>query len=257
MRAAFSLFLLLCAVRVTAQGVTLDPHAAIVRAPKAITQGHGLRPRALLPEDGNTVLHTVWRNGAVMDLLGTAWTKNGTPSQVSESPPLTPGFGPASAGGWYSLGTGADVLDFAGDWTIVLVATPKSAAGQNVLGDGAWQAYGFQLFIESGWSFYMNGNGTTNTRSVAHVLDAPNVVCFGRTGNLLGLAVNGGGWNPATFSSYAPATVQPLKLGWDGGGRVSFTGTVYEILATTTPASSALCASYAATVKSRLGITAW
>src|SRR5574340_1492774 len=75
----------------------------------------------LIPDDAGTVSHVVFNGSSLVDRFGNSWTQNGTVPQVARSGRTPAGAGPFSDANYYSLGTGSDVLDFAGDFSACIV----------------------------------------------------------------------------------------------------------------------------------------
>src|SRR5512137_672945 len=63
----------------------------------------------LIADDPGTVAHVYWNGSALVDIMGNAWTQNGTVPQVAaNASPFSPGnagAGPYTSANYYQLGT--------------------------------------------------------------------------------------------------------------------------------------------------------
>lgn len=228
----------------------------IVAAQRALTL-------PLLADDVNTVAHVVWRDGALVDLRGNAWTMNGTVPQVARTASMVAGAGPFTDVDFYSLGGGSDLLDFAGDFSGYIVFSHPSTLSSVLLSNGTVTVDGYYLDHDAAGTgsvrLIFNTAGIASVISVTGmVIGAVNLVCFGRSGATGTLKLNLGTYTTGPAGTITPATTTPFRL-----GRYSITGladavdTYYEFGASTSPPSDAACTAAAQRVKQRLGITAW
>jgi hypothetical protein len=201
----------------------------------------------LITEDANTVAHVYWNGTALVDTKGLNWVQVGTVPMVTDNPFTTTryGAGPFSASNYYSLGTGTDVLDFAGDFTACIVFNAAPTGAQQILAINGSSA------SNSGWAILLTtaglgqlttyGAASTSTVSVTALAAAagPNVVCAGRAGSDQSIKMNLG----ATDTDAGTKTVAPTSLaaliGVHPTAGIPLTGTIYEVYATSTPFTEA------------------
>jgi hypothetical protein len=196
---------------------------------------------ALITEDANTVAHVYWNGTALVDTKGNSWTQNGTVPQVTANPFTTTryGAGPFSLANFYSLGTGADVLDFAGDFTVCVVFAPNTFGVQYTLviaglagasGQGWWMGQSGA----GGVSFSTYGAASTFTASTvaASVVSGPSVACGGRIGSTQYLKVNLLATASTAGALAVPGTSYPSRIGTNTVDAQP--GTIYEVYATST-----------------------
>ncbi len=220
--------------------------------PAAITIGK------LIVDDVNTVAHVWWDGARLRDRKGNIWTMNGTVPQVARNGRVPPGSGPFSDANYYSLGSGSDVLDFAGDFSahFVIDGTLSVAGNRRILANSNLTTNGWQVVDEAGGSFalYIGTGAAITSIGSAKMSGVVNVISAGRSGGTSYLKVN----LQATASNvhaYTPGTTSIARIGDIAGA--AFTGTIYEIMATSTPFSEALAVAIQTRIKSKLGITAW
>ena len=213
------------------------------------------RKGPLITEDANCVAHVYWRNGALVDSKGNSWTMNGTVPQTGSAGSIPPGAGPFSDANYYSLGSGADVLDFSGDFTSTFVYfTPIGSV------DG-WMFSNGSALGSPGWAFnWANGSGTTTLyisgtatpdASPSYGDGALCVTVAGRSGTNSGCRTNAGTYRsvvvPTTFDSTSSA-----KIGRYNTAGIPFGGVMLECYFTTTAISSSLAASIISQTFSRM-----
>lgn len=213
----------------------------------------------LLADDANTVVKVVWRNGALVDLRGNAWTQQGTVPQVSRTATTPAGAGPFTSTDYYSLGTGSDVLDFAGDFSICFVFAFTGVTGE-LLANGADLVSGYRVHaLPTGLMFDTNGT-STRVRTItanAPISGAVNVGCAGRAGSTQAAKLNLGTYTVTAGAQNTPGTSWIAQIGRYTNGTLAFPGTIFEAWISTTTPSDAICTAAAQRVKQRLGITAW
>jgi hypothetical protein len=143
------------------------------------------KPGPCLPDDAGTVMHCYVPSGGGKWLCpintgGTAWTENGTVPKVADARYSWPagatkadaeGAGPFSDANYLRLGTGADILDFAGDFSCCSAfGYPANLANAPiVLSNGTWNGAGYYSIIRSDGKFGLDTNSTGASRSVSTV----------------------------------------------------------------------------------------
>jgi len=217
----------------------------------------------LIPDDANTVAHVYFRNGALVDSYGNSWTQNGTMPQVSASGKIPPGSGPSSDTNNYSLGSGNDVLDFTGNFSIcMIVGASSSYAAQPVtFCNGLYNSNGYYIGFNTTGHLTMGvgPGGIMTATSNAIISGVPNVVCVGINFGTstwvqklnLGTVVTAGS------ASLLPATGRIAYLGRYNTAGQPWLGTIYEAWFSTTLASDAAFTTLATQIKATLGISAW
>lgn len=210
----------------------------------------------LITPDANTVAHVIWRNGALVDLLGNSWTMNGTVPQVASSGATPPGAGPFSDANNYSLGAGADVLDFAGDFSGFVVFVPATLVGvQALIANGStasgtgFQAYTSTATLNIGiW----NPGFAATTAGGSAVAGAVNVACFGIGGGQRRVKLNLGSIGGAASAMATPVTV-PARIGRAEAAGQPATGlSILEAMFTSSAATDASFTAVVSAVFSRL-----
>jgi hypothetical protein len=214
----------------------------------ALAQGDPTKP--LFTPDANTVLHLKgndYTGGSVWAGDYGSVTKVGTVG-YSDSfvPPIQnrlarQAYGPLSSSNYLSLGAGADVLDFAGDFTVCAVATSPVGLTAPIVGSGNFGASGagWDMGVTSS-SGYINtfATGSTITGTTTNALTVPGggptVVCAGRAGSTQYVKANGGTTVSSAGAKTTPDTTTPSYIGkrGDAGGGF-FSGQVLEVYATT------------------------
>ena len=201
----------------------------------------------VLADDANTVVHATWNGTALSDSYGNSWTKVGTPAQVTASPFYPSGFsgsaragsGPYANGDYYKLGTGSDVMDFAGDFSACfLFRNLGEDANGKVFSDGAYEAGGYYLQVGTNADMYavFSGSGTSSvlTHTGGIGLMTFNLWCIGRSGNNFYSKLNGGTTQTSTFATYTAATAKIATIGNYSDLGYPLYGEMYEVWATTT-----------------------
>jgi len=227
----------------------------LISAPATVLHAPFTTFGASVPEDGNCVSHVTFPGGSIYDSKGNMWTQIGAVPQVATSQLYPLGFGAASrsgAGPFTSsvnyfqldpLGTGTDVLDFAGDFLGVAVFRPTAVPTGVLVSNGLYQVDGYYLqFSGLTLSLVQSQSGEADLQSVGGCdADAINVVCFGRVGanNIIKLNLNG--LISGVGKTITPATTRPARIGVYGDGGSATSSTVYELYFTTTTPTDALC----------------
>jgi len=225
-----------------------------------------------LIEDGNTVSHVYFRNGALVDTKGLSWAMQGTVPQVgagsiagaSKTPPSA---GPFSDSNYYSLGTGNDVLDFTGDFycTVVYKLTTLSQCALFENGVFGASGEGYILYDIGDSTVFFDTNGpssaiTRNALSPGSTTGVVQVLSGGRTGSGANQLAK---FNLQTVNSMATpqttaGTNTQARIGRTSSVANQYVrGVIYEVLWTSTAASDAAFVSQATAVKAKYGITAW
>lgn len=225
----------------TAEYLTYLTDAAM----RCTTQGN------CFPRDANTVMHcngdeftgSVLRCG--VNTGADAWTTNGTvalnaPSFYNSTAQRisASGAGPYSSANSFQWGTGSDVLDFPGSWTVCSSFDVTTASGQVING-------GYDAGTQTGWAMtYVSGKlqcavstasggaGTADTASTAASDGSLNLGCCGwdqNTDTIYALL------NAAPIATgtkkYAPALTLPSYIGRRNAAGTELGGRVYEVLA--------------------------
>ncbi len=229
-------------------------------------RSHILKPpaRPLIADDAGTVAHVWFRNGALVDKYGNAWTQNGAVPQVAKSGRTPAGAGPFSDANYYSLGTGNDALDFVGDFSIAVVFQPTATNNSGAfLSNGVFGAAGsgYRLSLIGGVGqidTYAAASGLGRKAEVAAVQTGTlNVICAGRGTTTVYLKQNLRAILSAAAATITAGTGRVANLGRDDGLTNSVPGNIYEIWMSSTTPSDALFIDIMNRVKARVGITAW
>src|SRR5574341_273032 len=206
-------------------------------------------PTPIIPEDANTVAHVWWKDGTgLVDAKGNSWTMNGTVPQIARTIGAPSGAGPFSDANYYALGSGNDVLDFAGDFSccFVITRTVIDATRRIIASDGLDSTSGWYIdtYATSGVVSIVFGAPATRTiiGPTANALgtNAPNVICAGRAATTGYVKLNLGTLVTAAAGTITPATTVIANLGRYGGGALPDTdGAIMEAwLSTTTPSDA-------------------
>lgn len=213
-------------------------------------------------DDAGTVMHCRgedYSGGTLTCQTGGAWTKNGSITG-SVTSPLYPngfsssartGFGPFSGSNYFTLGSGSDVLDFAGDHTVCVawLINSNSQEFDIIASDGAYPVAGWyiQLF-ESGTTVAMqyvtNGSGSgldATTAFQAKPTGGVMVACGGLDGTTARAKLNNGAVVSRAGVPYSPGTGYAAVLGAYNGGAASADSAtaILEFWASSSPATSA------------------
>lgn len=230
----------------------------------------------LIADVVNSVAHVTWNGSALVDSHGNSWSMSGAVPQIARSGLVPPAGGPFSDSNYYTLGTGADVLDFGGNfwacaifnigasfppaWTLLFTngAAGASGGGYVIQFDGSGTgAISLRHYDVGGGAYYAQ---TAN----AVVRNAVNVACFGRIGTQPYAQLNAGSIAATTNGTFAAGTGYQAILGrYSSAGLAFGQGSVIEMLfVNASPgadqaAATALFTSVINRVHSKLGITAW
>lgn len=214
----------------------------------------------LVADDVNTVAHLTWNGTALVDSKGNTWGMQGVVPQITKNGKTPAGSGPYSDTAYYLSGAANDVLDFAGDFTGVIVWVPKTSNTTRALAaDGTYNVSGWVLSDRQ--TLYISQSGGVSSVAMGDpALDTLSVTCFGRAS---GKAV--GKQNLGTFLTAAGAvTPTPATSTYAGIGRYesggvgrNASGIIYEAWFSSSTPTDALCTSIMQRVKLRVGLTAW
>jgi hypothetical protein len=155
------------------------------------------------------------------------------------------GVGPFTGSNNFFLGTGDDVLDFTGDFSLSLVIDPVTVAATRTIfadaeGGGPGGSAGYTVgydatgaVIFATWGAAASSTVTTSAAG-ALVVGQKALISFGREGTTQRLQVNGVETTTAN-AKLVPATSDPARIGYSAGTDVK----IYEITASPLPATSA------------------
>jgi hypothetical protein len=232
-----------------------QPHLTVI--PSVIGSGAWTSTPAL-DEDTGTVSHVYWNGTTLVDTKGNTWTTNGTPTQSLSPVIFRNGFSATAQYGasnfWWSngrnyiLGTGSDVLDFAGDFTLVVIYSnyPPSDYSSHIFSNsGAGDASGYRLtssYDSTKKTDLIVANTPTKSILMPGEILGLNIICAGVSGTTLMGRTNLGAWTTATgASSRVPGTDTPAIIGSLGANYPFTSGILYEFLAASTTPSDAAC----------------
>lgn len=216
-------------------------------AMRCTTQGN------CFPRDANTVMHCngdEFTGGVLRCGVNTgadAWTTNGAvtlnaPSfyqNVNAQRISASGAGPYSSANYFQWGTGADVLDFSGSWTVCSSFDVTTASGQVING-------GYDAGTQTGWAMtyvsgklqctvatVLGGAVSVDTSTNAGSDGSLNIGCCGwtRGSNIVSARLNASAIATQGGASFAPATTIPSYIGRRNAAGTELGGRVYEILA--------------------------
>ena len=207
-------------------------------------QSSGVKAPLITP-DANVVAH-VWFPKAIADTKANAWSATGAPP-ISKSTAFKVaryGGGPTTTSDYWKLGTGNDVLDFTGDFTICAVFTgPAGTVIRSIFTNGTVSTssgYGIEYSSSERLEFYTFGAAASNTQSqsAATVNAGLNVACVGRTGTDQKLKLNGA--TTVTTAGAKNANCNATNAGcvaylaYNSRNTIVMPGQVFEFYATTT-----------------------
>lgn len=213
----------------------------------------------LMSDDANTVCHW-WTDGVTSrDTKSCAWTNQGNPTFNAASGSVPPSYGPPTASDYIKLGTGNDVLDFTGNFTVCIAFTPPSGSGQQgLIHNATYQVQGWRLFNNGTISVVLENDSSgayPRATATATLTAAVNVACGGRTGTSIVSKANLGTMAQTNGVTIVAGTSVTALLG--SGGSTVQGGKIIEMWVSTTTPTDALFISVMNQVKSRAGITAW
>jgi cysteine-rich repeat protein len=196
----------------------------------------------LIPDDAKTASHVTWNGSTLVDAGANLWTTNGTVPQVTNGPGGRNGAGPFTGANYYSLGSGSDVLDFSGDFSICIVFNqPIINAFPGLFGNGD-SSGGYEVYTNPGGNFSFqsyNGGAQFNLYTGNSISTSTyNIGCVGRAGSTIISKLNQGTVVTRT-TSFMPATWRPARLG-NGYLAAPGTQTIYEAWFSSTTPSAAL-----------------
>ncbi|MFA6118117.1 MAG: hypothetical protein WC729_29290 [Sphingomonas sp.] len=216
------------------------------------------KPGRCFTPDANTVMHCHSPDGGGKWLCpintgADQWTENGTLTKTTPARYVWPAgvdkrdaeaAGPFSDANYFSLGTGLDVLDFAGDFSRCTVINVTSCATAPIIDiDGAAGAGGYYVALNTScvpiFTTADAAGQLTQTAGSAVALSGDSILCYGRASGAGFISVNG----DAAVTSAARTTrdtANPARVGVLNDGTLALAGTVLEQWASSTPASDAL-----------------
>lgn len=213
-----------------------------------------LIPDALFP----SVAHVWWNEGALSDTKGNAWTQNGTVPQVPRSGTIPAGAGPFNDVNYYSLGSGSDALDFAGDYSACFVFIPSASATSRILlrnGASAVAGYSLQLISSGAFQLLNFRAGANDAASTANasVASGVNVGCGGISGSTMMAKLNFGAVATSATGGRVAGTAQVAQLGDVTGA--GFDGVILEAWFSSTAPTDALFTRLMTTVRNALNLS--
>ncbi len=222
----------------------------------SVARAVAARHELLIPGGPGTVAHVWWDGVRVRDTRGNAWAMQGTVPQVAASGRVPAGAGPFSDANYYSLGTGSDVLDFAGDFSACFVYRHVVSAEDLFGNGGAGATAGYDVTL-NGATAFLQVPGVNVVLGTGLILATLNVTCFGRSGaNIVGK--NNLGSYSSTVQAMTPGTTYAARLGLRNPNQnTPLGGALHEVWFSTMTPSDALFAAIQQRVKARVGITAW
>jgi len=207
----------------------------------------------LITPDGNVVSQVYWRNGALVDAQSVGWAMQGTVPQIGASGVFPPGAGPCSNVNYYKLGTGNDVLDFAGNFFAAIVLGSNPPNGNLPYSNGGYQVSGLYLTIYNPGSFYLSVNSAgaqgNAIASGTWYSGTANLLCFGCSGGIYYAALNAGSVG-SSAAAYVNGTTQQCYLGSNAAN--PGVNCLYEAYWTSTAWSTGLANGTAASVRAKL-----
>jgi len=173
-----------------------------------------------------------------IDTRGNAWTQNGTVPAVLGPGPFVPGrvgVGPFSDANYFSLGSGADVLDFSGDFSACFAFFGgPSASGPGIFTDGVYNSAGWGVVLTvSGAVNFWTASSAYDLITASTVVPGPNIACVGRAGSTKYAKLNVG-----TTASIAAGSMAVGSSGAAMLGRYPvqpYTAPIYEAWFSSTP----------------------
>jgi hypothetical protein len=212
---------------------------------------------AFFPDDANTVLHLVgdaydgltWKAPqAALTTVGAvsysdAWVMPAAGNLQRQ------GYGPFSTANYLTLGGGADVLDFSGDFSMCAVfSQPSSFIVNNILIGARNSASnaGWVLYVPTvpAGALQINNYGSSlSSTTTPYAMGAGlNVVCAGRVGANLAIKMNLGAYTTAGITGTVVPSTETTLIGVLNGVSPSspFLGNIYEVWASTEAPSDAL-----------------
>lgn len=244
MRLVVLIVMALWAAAVPAQGLDREWRPAI---------DSGAWRRPLFADNSTVICHAWWTRGGIKDTRGCAWSTAGVVSYVPRAGRRPARSGATTAVNYYSLGTGNDALDFAGDFTCRVVFL-GAVGTQILLSNFTANTQGYTTYwvgADFGFATY-NGIAGPLTDTGAVVAGTMNVASFGRASGTKYLKVNGRATKSVAGGGIVAGTTSVARLGTDGtNGSPGF----YEAWCSSAAFVEATEAAVHATVKSRLGLS--
>ncbi len=186
-----------------------------------------------------------WRNGH--GVAAQTWSMAGTVPRATQSALYPNGFESRHAGlngwtnssKWLSLGTGNDVLDFAGDFTLCMIVNANTVPAYTIpFSDGTLAVGGYLIQLTPAVRLYESSSGANKNVDNGSVSVGTNVLCVGRSGSTLWAAMNNYTPTSTAGTTIVPATSVAASIGTYSGGSNAFDGQIQELFATTTTPTS-------------------
>lgn len=193
----------------------------------------------LIPEDTGTVAHVYWDATGIKDTKGNVWTVNGTIPLTQEvaSAGLPFGAGPFSVANFYSQ-TSTGVTSTVGSWTVLFTCTAAMSSNSVLISSATGTAH---HTVQAGAAPLMGSHFATNAPTGQGnflPLIGINIASAGSDGTVSCAVING---IPSTFGTLIGGgdPIIPAVIGKFGGGTLPHdTGQIFEMHATTAPATS-------------------
>jgi hypothetical protein len=204
---------------------------------RAVGQAQRNNRTPLLTPDAAAVSHIVWNGAGLVDRKGLAWTMTGTVPQRAQQAARPAGAGAFSDANYYATTAIGDPFDFAGDYTVHVLCQPTTTAGNQVLiHSGPSGTSGFYLQLASGTLWHgVSTPGAVSAQTGGTVLVGQlNVLSFGRAGGNIYVKANGSTTGVTAAAAAVSSSGVATTLGRYSAGAQPFSGTIYEVLATTT-----------------------
>lgn len=240
--------------------VLTRPGSAFPRPRGALNRGSVVQS-TLIAGDAGTLSHVYWKNGALVDATGVAWTMTGTVPQVAAAGRVPAGAGGFSSANRYTTTATSDAYDMAGVFTVCIVYNPNGEAGSytrifsSINSTTDTQGW-FIRHNASAASLYWAQGAAVVGAPGTEVANGINVLCVGYNGTQILAQLNLGSLGTAPAAAGTAATGTATCLGGNVGWGSYTASTIYEVWATTTTPTGALFTSVANAVKAR-GITSW
>jgi hypothetical protein len=203
-------------------------------SPKALSPQPQSGP--VLVEDAGTVVHVYWNGTALVDTKGTAWTMTGTVPMVARAKNRPAGAGPYSVANFYTTTNIADPFDFVANYTCTIIFTPTTVAGNQVLiNSGLAGTSGFYIQITAGVMWHGVSVPTANSaQAPLPVAGFRTVASFGRDNTNAYIKVNNTLTGKLASALAVSTSGVTTSLGRYSGGAQDFSGTIHELLCSTT-----------------------
>lgn len=192
----------------------------------------------VIPEDDGTISHVYWDGNQLVDTKKLAWVRVGTPIVMPETPGFPSRVYPFSDANYYSLGSGASVLNFDGPFTFHIIFSYS----------GAVQEIPFSCSAANGSNgFCISLTGTTlnaiyqpssyattlpDTRTDPWICSTGITTASGIAGNMMFL-LNGKLLKNFSGVTYTKNSNAPVYIGRYASTGLPFLHGVYEVMCST------------------------